>query len=131
MDNYYKTSKNIGNILNYYEFHNQFIKSKKRYKYIKEEKAGQRKITDYEIFINQKAEERREINASRNIGIKHEDIIEQGNYNMITEDSPKYRKKINVHMRKALLRSIKDEGLYSDTEEESEGDSNGKDSNKI
>ena len=50
---------------------------------------------------------------------------------MITEDSPKYRKKINVYMRKALFRSIKDEGLYSDTEEESEGDSNEKDSNKI
>ena len=30
MDNYYKTSKNIGNILNSYEFQRQFIKTKKK-----------------------------------------------------------------------------------------------------
>ena len=35
MDNYYKTSKNIGNILNSYEFQRQFIKTKKKYKFMK------------------------------------------------------------------------------------------------
>ena len=49
----------------------------------------------------------------------------------LAEDDPKYRKKINAHMRKALIQSIKDEGLYSDTEEESEGDSNEKSPNQI
>ena len=39
-------------------------------------------------------------------------------------DDPKYRKKINAHMRNTLLQSMKDEGLYSNTEEDSEGDSN-------
>ena len=42
MENYYKTSKNIGNILNSYEFQRQFIKSKKKYKLMK--KIKERKI---------------------------------------------------------------------------------------
>ena len=42
MENYYKTSKNIGNILNSYEFQRQFIKSKKKYKFMK--KIKERKI---------------------------------------------------------------------------------------
>ena len=55
MDNYYKTSKNIGNLLNSYEFQRQFIKSKKKYKFMK--KIKQRKILlesqsdkEYNIF---------------------------------------------------------------------------------
>ena len=42
MDNYYKTSKNTENILNSYEFQRQFLKLKKKYKFIK--KIRQRKI---------------------------------------------------------------------------------------
>ena len=41
MESYYKTSKNIGNILNSYEFQRQFVKLKKKYKFIK--KIRQRK----------------------------------------------------------------------------------------
>mgnify|MGYP007101886971 FL=1 len=57
MDHYYKTSKNIGNILNSYEFQRQFIKTKKKYKFIK--KIRQKKFllesqglnqTEYNIF---------------------------------------------------------------------------------
>ena len=157
MDSYYKTSGHVGNLLNYYEFHKQFIKTKKQDKYIKEIKAKKNKINDYEIFINQKAEERRAIKTTKNIDINNKAIIEQYNINNnlnnypmdsieneknielnklyeikgLAEDDPKYRKKINVHMRKALIQSIKDEGLYSDTEEESEGDSNEKGPNQM
>ena len=61
MDNYYKTSKNIGNILNSYEFQRQFIKTKKKYKFIK--KIRQKKFllesqsinqTGYNIFTENK-----------------------------------------------------------------------------
>ena len=36
MVNYYKTSQNVGNILNYYEFQNQFVKLKKKSKFLKD-----------------------------------------------------------------------------------------------
>ena len=35
MDGFYKTTKNTANILNSYEFQRQFLKLKKKYKYIK------------------------------------------------------------------------------------------------
>ena len=148
VDNYYIASKNIDNLLNYYEFQKQFIKSKRKYKYIKELKSNKNQlVNDYEIFINEKAEERRNIKLKANNIMQNEflyynnnigypmDTFEKGNennfsnnkeYNIkgLVEEDPKYRKKINSHMRKVLLQSMKDEGLYSNTEKKSKGDSN-------
>ena len=41
----------------------------------------------------------------------------------IMEDDPKKRRRVSQHMRKALFQTIKEEGIYSDTEEESEDES--------
>ena len=150
MVNYYKTSKNVGNILNYYEFQNQFVKLKKKYKFIRSMKNKKREVNNYEIFVNQKARERRETLASINafnelrrssIKKKKESFVEsptntnkeeeysQLGYNKnykikgIVEDDPKYRRRISRHMRKALFQSVKDQGLYSETEDESDDDS--------
>ena len=147
LDNYYIASKNIDSLLNYYEFQKQFIKLKRKYKYIKEQKLRQNQLNDYEIFINEKAEERRNIKSLKNNETKNEFLPENINMNYpmdniekeneinfgqnkkyeikgLVIDDPKYRKKINAHIRNTLLQSIKDEGLYSNTEEDSEGDSN-------
>ena len=149
MVNYYKTSKNVGNILNYYEFQNQFVKLKKKYKFIKLMKNKNRKVHTYDVFINQKARERRETLASLNpynelrqsnnrkitdkvIDIQtntnnYEDYSQLGydkNYKIkgLVEDNPKYRRRISKHMREALFQSVKDQGLYSETEDESDDD---------
>ena len=149
MVNYYKTSKNVGNILNYYEFQNQFVRLKKKYKFIKLMKNKNRKLNTYEVFINQKARERRETLASINpinelrksnnrkitdnvIDIQTntnnlEDYSQLGydkNYKIkgLVEDNPKYRRRISKHMREALFQSVKDQGLYSETEDESDDD---------
>ena len=157
MVSYYKTSKNVGNILNYYEFQNQFVKLKKKYKFIKEKKIKQRKINKYDLYINQKAKERRETLATinnlnfpkspsprkiaedplnNNINIKNNQIKANNldeyshlGYNKkykikgLVEDEPKLRRKISRYMRETLFQSVKDQGLYSETEE-SDDDSN-------
>ena len=38
MINYYKISKNVGNVLHYFEFQNQYAKIKRKKKFIKEQK---------------------------------------------------------------------------------------------
>ena len=156
MDSYYKTTKNVGNILNYYEFQNQFIKLKKKYKFIKEILRKKRKLNNYDIYIKQKRRERRATLASRNsIHMPHRlsrrkkteqseyknkyiDTYSNTNnkdeesylgynkeYNIkgITEDNPQLRRRVSTHMRKALFQTIKEEGLYSENEEESEDES--------
>jgi len=145
MVNYYKTSRNVGNILNYYEFQIQFVRLKKKFKFIKEMKRKKRKINKYDIYINQKARERRATLASINLrnSVKSQVTDEQKNlklkhyasgelddyshlgynkkYNVkgLIEDNPKLRRRVSVHMRKALFENIKEQGLYSVTEEES------------
>ena len=146
MVNYYKTSRNVGNILNYYEFQHQFVRLKKKAKFIKEMKRKKRKLNIYDVFINQKAKERRATLASINLrnsvksqvpdeqkklNINADDEIDDDSplgYNknykikVLMEDNPKLRRRISVHMRKALFQNIKDQGLYSVTEEESGDD---------
>ena len=146
MVNYYKTSRNVGNILNYYEFQHQFVRLKKKAKFIKEMKRKKRKLNIYDVFINQKAKERRATLASMNLrnsvksqvpdeqkklNINADDEIDDDSplgYNknykikVLMEDNPKLRRRISVQMRKALFQNIKDQGLYSVTEEESGDD---------
>ena len=169
MVNYYKTSRNVGNILNYYEFQNQFVRLQKRSKYIKEAKLRKRKINKYDIFINQKARERRATllsmntlpnnrmrssskktknninnninnnNINNNINnnppvldrySSNNDLDDYSNlgYNKqykikgLMESNPKLRRRISSHMRSALIQNIKEQGLYSATEEDSDDD---------
>ena len=163
MDSYYKTTKNVGNILNYYEFQNQFIKLKKKYKFIKEIRSKKRKLNNYDLYIKEKRRERRATLASRNsirvtninrrlsrrkqsrmsefmknknietpsIHTNTNKMDEESNlgYNKdykikgIIEDNPRMRRRVSVNMRKTLFQTIKEEGIYSDSEEESEEDS--------
>ena len=152
MANYYKTSRNVGNILNYYEFQNQFVKYRKKTKYINETKLKKQKISKYDIIINQKARERRAIlkskssnkylsreNLKKKININNNSnnqdinsinssldtfssLQNDKNFKIIMEDNPKYRKRISSHMRNSLYQNIKDQGLYSETEENSDDD---------
>ena len=152
MANYYKTSRNVGNILNYYEFQNQFVKYRKKTKYINESKLKKQKISKYDIIINQKARERRAIlkskssnkylsreNLKKKININNNSnnqdinsinssldtfssLQNDKNFKIIMEDNPKYRKRISSNMRNSLYQNIKDQGLYSETEENSDDD---------
>ena len=154
MDNYYKTTKNIGNILNSYEFQRQFIKSKKKYKLMK--KIKQRKIllesqnnninNRYNIFtenINNnykniyltnnsfKSSKNKKISTYNDKRSKMGIIEEENSKNknsdkdydisMVLEEN-KINKvdKTSKYMRKTLFQQIKNEGLYDESEEESE-----------
>ena len=146
--NYYKISKNVGNILNYYEFQNQFTKVRKKYKHIKQMKNNNKgkTINTYDIFIKEKAKERREYlakmnninkrNNKSNINniinmndnqINKNNLDENSKLNLekkykvkgLVEDNPKLRRKISTYMKETLFQNMKDQGLYSVTEEES------------
>ena len=156
MVNYYKTSQNVGNILNYYEFQNQFVKLKKKSKFLKDIKNRRIQKNNYDLYINKKARERRETLASinnfremrkssakrritdasvfKNKDLKILDSPSNSEYSQlgydkkykikgVVENDPIYRRKVSRYMRKALFQSVKDQGLYSDTEEESDEDS--------
>ena len=171
MDNYYKTSKNISNVLNSYEFQRQFVKFKRKYKFIKEFRKRQRKVDndkyvyekDKDIdkrfrirgfsghikrssgannYINQQLDNlNKDINITTNNIIKRdsEQIDENSclgynqNYdiNIYNENDNYKKRKVNAYMRKALFKRIKDEGILSDTEEESEDESFESESFKI
>ena len=155
MVNYYKTSKNVGNILNYYEFQNQFVKLKKKSKFLKDIKNRKIQLNNYDLYINKKARERRETLASinnfmemkqssskrritdssvfKNKDVKILDTPSNSEYSQlgydkkykikgVVENDPRYRRKVSRYMRKALFQSVKDQGLYSDTEEEDSDD---------
>jgi hypothetical protein len=164
LTNYYKTSRNVANVLNSYEFQRQFVKSKKRYKFIKEfrrrqktlnserDKDKDKDILDYDIdkefdkrfrirgfssHIKRSQNRLNELNMQGEIGknkINNKDNDnkdEESNlgfnkkYNVnVLIDNDKYKnKRASVYMRKALFKRIKDEGIYSDSEEESEDES--------
>ena len=152
MINYYKISKNVGNVLHYFEFQNQYAKIKRKKKFIKEQKKSQRKIDDYTIYVNQKAKERREflgLNSNLNdIQNKNKEVStldnnvnnfinildnskninnlnENGNYKAKgkLEDNQKLKRKISIYMRQSLYHDIKEHGYYSDTDDEGEDDS--------
>ena len=158
MINYYKISKNVGNVLHYFEFQNQYAKIKRKKKFIREQKNAKRKLDNYTIFINQKAKERREflgmidnlndtksknkeisvlnnnvnnlidiMDSSMNINdsTPNRKINDNENYKVKAsiKENQKLKRRINAYMRKSLYQDIKDQGIYSDTEEENEDDS--------
>jgi len=162
MDNYYKTTKNIGNLLNCYEFQRQFIKTKRKYKFMK--KIRQKQIlldsqdldyyhTSYNILTENKNIKHNNklhlkensVKSNKNINkiltytnhkknlmstIKEEENINSKNSNVdydiseifVKEKKPK-KQKTSQYMRKTLFQQIKNEGIYDDSEEESEDDS--------
>jgi hypothetical protein len=141
MDNYYKTSKNVGNILKSYEFQRQFVKLKRKYKFIKEVRRNQDLLNQYNINMDDEYRRRGfsfnikqslprpglEIkaaeteNAVNNADKKLRKMSIKG-FSFINKD--KYMKKgASSFMRQTLFNRIKDEGIYSDSEEESEEDS--------
>ena len=125
MVNYYKISKNVGTILGYYEFQNQFAKLKMKKKFIKENKNKLRDISAYDIYIKQKAKERREkINMIYNLNhLKSNDkekITSNNPQNNIDDknNNQKLKRKISNYMKKAILKNMKNEGIYSETDDE-------------
>ena len=166
LTNYYKTSRNVANVLNSYEFQRQFVKSKKRYKFIKEFRRRQKKlnsekdtdketdkdILDYDIdkefdkrfrirgfstHIKRSRNRLNELNMFGEIGKnkinnKNNDYKDEESnlgfnkkYDVnVLIDNDKYKnKKASIYMRRALFKRIKDEGISSDSEEESEDES--------
>jgi hypothetical protein len=155
MDNYYITSKNIENILSSLEFQRQFMKTKKKYKYIK--KIRQKKITLSNKKINRfKEENNKEIKSNRNTmktsntaktvpPTDKKDILnnseEESNnieYNkdydsdkLIDQDRGVIKRKTSQYMRKTLFQQIKNEGYYDESEEENEDESLESDNDNI
>ena len=153
MDNYYKTSKNPENILNSYEFQRQFLKLKKKYKYIK--KIRQRKI----LLSQNESDESSNEDKSSKINNNDNNILNNRNtlqseqilptineepikdskdiYSINIENNNKYDIKALMHahnktsaknrasqyMRATLFQQIKNEGIYDESEEEKEDDS--------
>ena len=100
MESYYKTSKNIGNILNSYEFQRQFIKSKKKYKFMKK--------------IRQKKKSLIENGVPTESHISTENIINSKNLdNYNTINNSKLSKDINIldstNAKKKRMSTIKEE----------------------
>jgi hypothetical protein len=140
MDNYYKTSKNVGNILKSYEFQRQFVKLKRKYKFIKEVRRNQELLNKYNVnmdneyirraftFQSKKSsfKQRSENKATEtentiNNAEKKFQAMIKNSVHFINKD--KYMKKgANSFMRQTLINRIKDEGIDSDSEEESEED---------
>ena len=127
MVNYYKISKNVGTILGYYEFQSQFAKLKKKHKLIKEIKKKNKNNSAYDIYIKQKAQERRQkINMLNNLNpSKRNDTeiitsnnINNQNNNFDDYNNPKLKRKISDYMKKAILKNMRNEGIYSETDDE-------------
>ena len=147
MDNYYITSKNIENILSSLEFQRQFMKTKKKYKYIK--KIRQKKIILSNKNLNiYKDENNKETKSNRNTmktsntaktvpPTDKKDILnnseEESNnigYNkdndidkLIDKDRGVRKRKTSQYMRKTLFQQIKNEGIFDESEEENEDES--------
>ena len=141
MDNYYKTSKNPENILNSYEFQRQFLKLKKKYKYIR--KIRQRKILlshdenfeDKDSINNSEANMNRNtiktINTINEVPLKDlESNLEKKieyptkyDVNTLIQHNQAKKNRASVYMRKTLFQQIKNEGIYDESEEEKEDDS--------
>ena len=147
MDNYYITSKNIENILSSLEFQRQFMKTKKKYKYIK--KIRQKKIILSNKNLNiYKDENNKETKSNRNTmktsntaktvpPTDKKDILnnseEESNnigYNkdndidkLIDKDRGARKRKTSQYMRKTLFQQIKNEGIFDESEEENEDES--------
>ena len=152
MDNYYITSKNIENILSSFEFQRQFMKTKKKYKYIK--KIRQKKIIlsskNLNIF---KDENDKEGKSNRNTmktsntaktvppsdkkdilnisEVESNNIEDNKDYDDIDivkrikdqERGGGRKRKTSQYMRKTLFQQIKNEGMFDESEEENEDES--------
>ena len=148
MDNYYKTSKNIGNILNSYEFQRQFIKTKKKYKFMKKirqkknliknenqnkhniltEKNNNTKLNLKNNSINKSTKSKKTLTYTKNINniiniIKEEENADYDISTIIETNKKGKNKKISQYMRKSLFQQIKNEGIYDESDEENEDDS--------
>ena len=148
MDTYYKTTKDTGNILNSYEFQRQFLKLKKKYKYIR--KIRQRKIllshnqnyvedldnkTNTDVKIDRKTIKTvNSINEYPVNGIE-DNLIKYNNYSnkydvkMLVDHNKTNKNRVSQYMRKTLFQKIKNEGIYDESEEEQEDDSFESDNN--
>ena len=149
MENYYKTSRNVGKVLNSYEFQRQFVKLKKKYRFIKEVRRKQSILnkvnSEDEIRRRNASVYSRQSNIFNRSGgrfrskdysgfsfhniMKDKDNESNLGYNktyncdiLITDDRRRQRR-TSQYMRRALFQRIKDEGIYSESEEESEDES--------
>ena len=144
MINYYKISKNVGNVFHYFEFQNQFAKIKRKRKFFQEKKNAKRALDNYTIYVNQKAKERRKflgitdnlkntgnksglnnVNNFLNImntsmNINNLNANENNKTKGLAEYNPRLKRKISNYMRQSLYHDIKDMGVYSETEDENE-----------
>lgn len=146
MDNYYKTSKNPENIVNSYEFQRQFLKLKKKYKFIKKIRQRKKLLSQKEVLdvanedrdinndiqinrntiksknsiytINETASKDNEDNQSSNIN-----YINKYDVNALIENHKQTKRRPSKYMRATLFQQIKNEGLYDESEEENEDDS--------
>ena len=148
MDNYYKSSKYVGKVLSSYEFQRQFLKLKKKYKFIREVrrkksqldkydideeflKRGLSSHSRYSIYKQRRTTKRKITNISNNINDDESNLGYNENYNMSTLiDGVRNNRKrqTSKYMRQTLFKRIKDEGIYSESEEESEEESEDLDS---
>jgi hypothetical protein len=138
MENYYKSSKNVGKVLSSYEFQQQFIKLKKKYKFIKKVRRKQSQLNKYNYNADDEARKRGYSSnsrfsqfrpKSRKISNYINDEESKLGYNKIydvnnlIEGGAIERRKASTYMRRTLFKRIKDEGVYSESEEESEDES--------
>ena len=148
MDNYYNTSRNVGKILSSYEFQRQFVKLKRKYKFIKEVRRKKSILNKYDINLDDdfrkrgisthsrlsqhriKSGRRKSTLISNNMGGANNDDesnlgVNKNNEVDVLADIGKYknRRRTSTYMRHTLFKRIKDEGIYSESEEESESDS--------
>ena len=145
MDNYYKTSKNIGKVLGSYEFQKQFVKLKKKYKFIRDVRRKQSQLNKYNINLEEefrkrgysqnrfsiyktrKSVKRKGTNITNNINNNDEEsnlgYNKTYDVNVLIGSRGYNKRKTSTYMRQTLYKKIKDEGIYSESEEESEDDS--------
>ena len=145
MDTYYKTSRNVGKLLGSYEFQRQFVKLKKKYKFIRDVRRKQSQLNKYNFDIDEEIRKRgysthSKIGQSKSIMslIKPTKKTNLSNYYINDEDNLGNKineanvlvgvnrfnnRRTSTYMRQTLFKRIKDEGIYSESEEESESES--------
>ena len=135
MDNYYKNSKNVGNLLNSFEFQRQFVKLKKKYKFIKEVRRKKSMLNKYDFNDDHEFRRRGLSIQSRHSILKHRPTLKgheedsnlgyNKNYNVsILVDQNNYKKRRpSTYMKETLFKRVIDEGIFDSSEEESEDDS--------
>ena len=140
MDNYYKNSRNVGKVLGSYEFQRQFVQLKKKYKFIRDVRRKQSQLNKYNFDIDEEIRKRgysthskmnqfrsrQSIRKKTDISnyINDEDSQNHDINLLIGTNALRNRRLTSAYIRKSLFKRIKDEGIYSESEEEeSETDS--------